>query len=93
MVPANPPVSRRQCLALGSTLLAGAGIACVAASPARASPKADKRDFNYQDKPKDGKSCSNCKMFQQAAGGSGRCAIVDGDVSPNGWCMAYTPRS
>lgn len=88
-----PTLSRRQCLALGQTLLLGSGIAClVSGQAALASTKADKRDFFYQDKPKDGKSCSSCRMFSISAGGGGMCAIVNGDVSPNGWCMAYSSR-
>jgi hypothetical protein len=83
MCPTVPTISRRQCLL----------IACLATTQAvLANAKADKRDFFYQDKPKDGKSCANCRMFSLAQGGVGMCAIVDGDVSPNGWCMAYSSR-
>jgi hypothetical protein len=58
-----------------------------------AAAKADKKDFFYQEKPKDGKSCSSCRMFSSVTSGKGQCAIVDGDVLPNGWCMAYSPRT
>jgi hypothetical protein len=88
-----PTLSRRQCLAQGKTLLLVTGAICLASHQVVwASTKADKRDFYYQDKPKDGKSCSTCRMFTSAAGG-GVCAIVDGEVSPNGWCMAYSSRA
>ena len=54
--------------------------------------KAAKQDFAYQDKPKQGKSCSTCRLYAPSEGGVGICALVEGDISPNGWCMAYSPR-
>jgi hypothetical protein len=84
MCPTIPTISRRQCFTL-------AGLATTQAVLANA--KADKRDFFYQGKPKDGKSCANCRMFSLTPDGLGLCAIVDGDVSPNGWCMAYSSRA
>jgi hypothetical protein len=54
--------------------------------------KADKRDFFYQDKPKDGKSCAICRLFIARDEGKGQCAVVEGPVSPNGWCIAFSPR-
>ncbi len=53
--------------------------------------KASKRDFSYQDKPKGSASCVSCKLFSRSSSG-GVCAIVDGEVSPDGWCMAYSPK-
>ena len=58
--------------------------------PAQAS-KAAKADFAYQSHPKQGKSCATCRLFS-TNNGIGNCAIVEGDVSPDGWCMAYSPR-
>jgi High potential iron-sulfur protein len=55
--------------------------------------KAAKGDFFYQDKPKDGKSCLTCRLFSPAEANKGTCAVVDGDVSPSGWCMAYSPKA
>jgi hypothetical protein len=34
-----------------------------------------------------GKSCSTCRLFSPTTLGKGQCAIVDGDVSPNVWCI------
>jgi hypothetical protein len=90
----NPPISRRHCLAVAKTMLIGSALmGVVTKQSAFAASKADKRDFSYQEKPKDGKSCASCKMFSLAQGGVGTCAIVDGDVSPNGWCLAFTARA
>jgi High potential iron-sulfur protein len=87
-------LTRRRCLGCGARLLLGAGLATASCqSMVWAASKADKRDFFYQDKPKDGKSCAGCKMFSASTSGQGVCAIVDGEIQPNGWCMAYTPRA
>lgn len=84
---------RRQYLARGGCYLLGATWVCVALHPApAAAAKVSKQDFMYQDHPKEGKSCSGCRMFTAAANGKGVCALVEGDVQPNGWCMAYSAR-
>ena len=90
---AQDALTRRSGLIRGSSLLAGTALlfALGTLDSARAA-KADKKDFFYQDKPKDGKSCSACRLFSPADGGKGQCAVVDGEVSPNGWCMAFSPR-
>jgi hypothetical protein len=54
--------------------------------------KLQKPDVAYQDQPKDGKSCSSCRHYAAGQDGKGRCALVEGDVSAQGWCSAYTPR-
>lgn len=85
-------LSRRQHLQRVAKVVCA--MACAGLSTAQhswAKSKADKRDFLYQEKPKDGKSCANCKMFTASASSKGVCAIVDGEVVANGWCMAYTP--
>jgi len=85
--------TRRLGLIRGTRLLLGAAIVSTVGWPGTAhSAKADKRDFSYQDRPKDGKSCATCRLFSATPSGRGNCAIVDGEVSPNGWCMAYSPR-
>jgi len=84
-------VTRRDAVVLGTRwLFAGSVIALVAAPPAHAG-KAAKADFSYQEGPKEGKSCSNCKFFVVGESGKGGCAIVDGEISPSGWCLAYSP--
>ena len=80
-------IVRRRRLVLGV-----AAVVSVGNPPSAQSAKADKRDFFYQDKPKEGRSCASCRLFTPGDGGAGRCAIVDGDVSASGWCMAYSRR-
>lgn len=86
-------ITRRDALKQGAQWLMGASVLWIASMPDRANAtKAAKGDFFYQDKPKDGKSCATCRLFLPAEANKGTCAVVDGEVSPNGWCMAYSPR-
>lgn len=50
--------------------------------------------FHYQDHPNEDKRCANCRQFLPPADGQafGSCQIVAGQISANGWCMAFTPR-
>ena len=78
-------VSRRDFLfkaAVGTGAMIGAG---VVVSPARASNKAPQKAVQYQPIPKAGQRCAICKNFALPAS----CTLVDGPISPAGWCMLY----
>lgn len=47
--------------------------------------KMSKQQAEYQDGPKGIQSCATCSLFDEPD----QCRIVDGKVSPNGWCKAY----
>jgi High potential iron-sulfur protein len=74
------------------TLPALAGLLTAAAS-ADAS-KASKAAMHYQDSPNGKSQCSGCKYFipGDSATASGTCQIVDGAISPSGYCMAFTAK-
>ena len=63
---------------------AGAGV-LLAAFPAVASTKLSQKAARYQPTPKGSARCDNCNQFQAPAA----CKVVDGDVSPAGWCTLY----
>lgn len=42
----------------------------------------------YQDTPKGDQQCSNCSLFQEPDG----CTIVDGSISPAGWCKFWVKK-
>jgi hypothetical protein len=48
--------------------------------------KAAKDKVEYQDTPKDGKKCIDCIHFIAA---TNECKVVEGSVSPDGWCTTY----
>lgn len=64
------------------------------ATPARAA-KGSQAQYKYQTKPKDGKKCSGCTFFipGKSATANGSCKIVEGTISPNGWCIAYSAKT
>jgi hypothetical protein len=63
----------------------GTTLASLVAERARAQQKASKDAMKYQDKPNGDQRCGNCLHFQPPAG----CAIVEGTISPNGYCIAW----
>jgi hypothetical protein len=86
-------ITRHELLTRGVRLLAGLSVvATVGHSRGAHAAKAAKEDFSYQDSPKDGKSCSSCRLFTPASASKGTCAVVEGVVSADGWCRAYSPR-
>jgi hypothetical protein len=59
-----------------------------------AQAKGSKAQFKYQNSPKNGQKCSQCRFFTpgKTASANGTCSIVDGSISPNGWCTAYAKK-
>ncbi|MGR4064239.1 MAG: high-potential iron-sulfur protein [Vulcanimicrobiaceae bacterium] len=64
------------------------------AAPARAG-KGSKAQFKYQTTPNNGNRCSKCSLFiaGSSATANGTCKVVDGSISPNGWCIAFSAKS
>lgn len=94
----DPAMSRRAALRiLGGAAGAVASLPLLgwAASPPADAPAARgtvaKSAVQYQDRPKGPSSCANCANFipSRRSGAAGHCAIVAGDISPQGWCLAY----
>ena len=79
-------ISRRACLG-GAALVLGGGASVLVSSAAWA--KADQKSAMYQDKPKDGKKCSGCAQFQAP----NACTVVEGQISPEGWCQFYVAKA
>jgi len=84
----HPPSIGRRAFVVGTSL----GVAALGAARHALAAKAQKADFGYRESPRDGKSCASCRLFTATGAGKGSCAVVEGDVSPSGWCMAYSPR-
>jgi High potential iron-sulfur protein len=63
---------------LSSTLL-------LLAKAAEAADKMTKARAQYQDRPNGIYSCATCTLFEKPNG----CKVVEGEVSPDGWCTAF----
>ena len=85
----NRNISRRSVLRRAA-LLASAALAAgfVPSKEARAQ-KASKEAMNYADKPNGDKRCSNCLNFISPTS----CAIVEGTISPDGYCTAWAKKT
>ncbi len=61
---------------------------------ALAQQKATKQAMKYQDKPNGGNECDKCVQYVPGpnAKAPGTCKVVEGSISPKGWCMAYAPK-
>jgi hypothetical protein len=47
--------------------------------------KLSKSQAQYQDSPRGIAMCATCTLFVAPRA----CKVVDGDISPNGWCKEY----
>ena len=43
----------------------------------------------YQDTPHGDQNCANCKFFEPPSS----CKVVDGVISPNGWCKLWAKKA
>lgn len=84
--------SRRRLL-LAAMYVSGAELLVAAThSGAQQKPKAtlkkrSKEAVGYRDAPYEGRSCAKCVLYS----GHGECVLVEGEVSPDGWCTQWTP--
>ncbi len=84
-------ISRRAMLK-GVVAVMAVALASVFTGRAHAATKAA---MKYQDKPKGDEKCSNCKFFipGKTPNADGTCQVVEGSISPQGWCTAYNKSS
>jgi hypothetical protein len=70
----------------------GAGAAIIQGLGSRladAQAKVAQNTVAYQDKPKDAQRCDGCSSFQPP----NACKMVEGTISPQGWCSLFTKKS
>jgi hypothetical protein len=52
---------------------------------ASAQQQMSKAEAEYQDRPKNGLACAACTLFRPPSS----CQVVEGDISPSGWCKFF----
>lgn len=78
-------VSRRDFLNVAA-IGGGAIIAAGLSGPAAAAPKKfTQQQAHYQPVPKSGNRCQSCALWQAPSS----CQVVEGQISPAGWCILY----
>jgi hypothetical protein len=83
-------MSRRTMLK-GVAVVTGVALASTFAGKAAAA-KSSKAAVKYQDKPHGDQECSKCTFFipGKSPSAEGTCKIVEGSISPQGWCTSYS---
>ena len=81
-------ISRRVVLT-GAALALGAAANATAGSQAAASQKVNQELDRYQGQPKDKQCLDGCASFQAP----NACKVVEGDISPSGWCQLFVPKA
>lgn len=72
---------------LGGALLVLTGLG--AGSVAAQAKKIPQTAASYRNKPMGKARCDNCSLWQSPES----CKLVEGPVSPSGWCSLYSPKS
>jgi secreted PhoX family phosphatase len=85
----NGKLSRRSLLANAAALAGAALTATIVPSKQALAQKASKEAMKYQEKPNGDQRCSNCQQFVPPAS----CNVVDGAISPNGYCLAWVKKA
>ena len=85
-------VSRRDLLRNVTIVVGGASVlaAIMNAPLAEAdTAKMSQAGASYQTSPKNGQRCDGCGLFQAPSS----CQVVEGTISPAGWCKFFTKKS
>lgn len=87
---------RRRLLKLGTTVLAISPLLAASGMSAAATNATLRGSLKYQDKPQGDKQCSTCLQFVpgKTAKDKGGCKLMPGDteISPQGYCAAWTKK-
>jgi len=76
-------------LLVPATLFSSPANSANPASPA-AAKKASKANVQYQAQPKGEQKCGECQNFNAK---SNTCMLVDGQISPSGWCNLWSKKA
>ena len=88
--PTENLVSRRSVLRGATVIAGGAAVLAGALAPATAqSGKMSQQAASYQSAPKNGQKCMDCSFFAAPTA----CKLVDGTISPAGWCKFYAKKA
>ncbi|MFT4077728.1 high potential iron sulfur protein [Rhodomicrobium lacus] len=82
--------TRREVLKFGAYALGALGAAGLVAGSAEAqvAKKAAQAAVGYQGSPNSGKHCALCQHFQAPSS----CRVVEGTISPNGYCKIFSKK-
>jgi hypothetical protein len=67
----------------GVAIINGVGVSLAAAT------KVAQKSVSYQPQPKDTQRCDGCNNFQPP----NACKMVEGEISPQGWCSLFAKKA
>ena len=85
-------ITRRHAIRMGATVTIGSAVfgkALAKEQRLAAGPMVTQESAGYQAQPKGDQRCSLCTHFSAPAS----CQIVQGTISPDGWCKLFRPKS
>jgi hypothetical protein len=85
---AGGSISRRGFTSSSILALAAVALTSCMAVPAAFGMKISKQEAMYRDRPNGKQKCSGCVHFM-----NGQCSIVEGSISPNGWCKHFAAKA
>lgn len=87
--------SRRRLFRQGAAIAGGAVLGgLVLKAKAAQDQRATQAVAMYQGTPHGQDNCARCVHFVpgKTAAANGACTLVQGDISPNGWCVFFAPK-
>ena len=84
--------SRRNVLQCATVIAAGSAVIAMSATALAAdagTAKLSQEAAAYQSSPKNGQRCTDCTLFVAPAS----CKLVDGAISPAGWCKLFAKKT
>jgi hypothetical protein len=87
-------ISRRWFVKSAALLAGGAAMTALHSRPAAAQQKVSQAAMQYQGTPNGTKECANCLQFVpgKTADANGSCKVVEGSISPHGYCIAWAAK-
>ena len=82
-------ISRRDLFQNAAVFAGGAAALAATLTTTQAEAKNSQAAAAYQATPKNGQSCSSCALFRPPSS----CLLVDGTISPDGWCKFYVKKA
>lgn len=82
-------ISRRDLLQNATIFAGGAAALAATLTTTQAEAKNSQAAAAYQATPKNDQKCSTCALFRPPSS----CLMVEGTISPDGWCKFYVKKS
>ena len=82
-------LSRREAMTTTALQLIGAASVLAPRAADAQQNKVPQKAAGYQDQPQNNHRCAICLHFEAP----NTCQIVEGQISPNGWCKLFAPKT